>query len=489
MTIYEDMAARTGGNVYIGVTGPVRSGKSTFVKRMMEELVIPNISDEYRAERARDELPQCGSGRTIMTAEPKFVPEEAVVISPDSRTKLSVRLIDSVGYMIPGAIGATENGAPRMVTTPWFDREIPMTEAAEIGTRKVMENHCTVGIVVTTDGSISDIPRKEYLDAEQRAVRDMADTGKPFLVLLNTAIPESQEAQDLARWISEQYGCACRSADCQTMTKTEIGDLLRVLLEEFPVEEFRFYFPSWFDALEPEHPVKRTLYAAAAEGAKSVKKLSQAEQMTGALNALDEVTEGSVTQIDLGSGSLSFRIRLREGLFYEILSQRCGVPLKGDGDLLRVLSRYRGVKQRFDRLQSALEQVQSTGYGIVMPARDEVELQIPEMIRKGGTCGIRLRASAPSIHMLRADVYAEVSPMVGDEKQTGELVKSLVDAYEGDEDRLWESNIFGKTLYDLVNESLSDKLSALPETSRIKVKNALTRIVNEGAKGLICIVL
>ena len=489
MKLYEDMAKRTGGNVYIGVSGPVRVGKSTFVKRMMEESVLPNISDEYRRERARDELPQCGSGRTIMTAEPKFVPEEAVEISPDGKTRLSIRLIDSVGYMIPGVFGAEENGEPRMVTTPWFDREIPMTEAAELGTKKVMENHCTVGLVITTDGSISEIPREDYLNAERRAVTDMASTGKPFLIVLNCTEPNAEEARSLAASLAELYGAACVPVNCQSMTRSEIGNLLGVLLSEFPAEEFRFFLPSWFDALELSHPIKKLIYAAISDTAKSVRKLSQAKDFLAAMEALEEVSEASITQIGLGDGSVNFRVRLREGLFYEILSQRCGVQLRGDGDLLQTLSSYRSVKKEYDRLHAALEQVRSTGYGIVSPSREEVELQIPEMIRKAGACGIRLKASAPSIHMLRADISAEINPMVGDEKQTGDLVRSLVDAYEGDEERLWESNIFGKTLYDLVNESLTAKLTALPETSRIKVKNALTRIVNEGANGLICIVL
>lgn len=489
MMLYEDMARRTGGNVYVGVTGPVRVGKSTFVKRLMEELVLPNIRDAYRAERARDELPQCGSGRTIMTAEPKFVPEEAVEISPDGKTTLSIRLIDSVGYMIPGALGATEDGAPRMVTTPWYEEEIPLQEAAELGTRKVMETHCTVGIVVTTDGSVTDIPREDYEEAEQKAIRDMAATGKPFLVLLNSADPDSEEALALTKRISAQFGCACLSVNCQTITRAGIGEILTALLSEFPANEFRFFFPSWFDALAAEHPLKKLLYSSVAETVRGVRKVSQTDLLREALEGLEEVSEAEVQKIDLGSGCVNLRVRLRNGLFHEILSECCGVPLRGDGDLLRTLTRYRLVRQEYDRLQSALDQVRNTGYGIVMPSREEVELQMPEMIRKGGACGIRLRASAPSIHMLRADISAEISPMVGDEQQTGELVKSLVDAYEGDEDRLWESNIFGKTLYDLVNESLTAKLAALPEGSRMKVKNALTRIVNEGANGLICIVL
>lgn len=489
MKLYEDIQKRTGGNIYIGVTGPVRVGKSSFVKRLMEELVVPNIQDEYRKERAMDELPQSGSGRTIMTAEPKFVPEEAVEISPDGKTKLSVRLIDSVGYMIPGAIGATEDGKPRMVTTPWFDQEIPMTEAAELGTRKVMENHCTVGIVLTSDGTVTDIPRSDYLEAERRAITDMLATGKPFLVLLNSQQPEEEQTQQLADRIREDYGVKCRTVNVLTMNKNEINQILSDLLNEFSAEELRFYLPAWFDALEITHSLKQTVYAAVSEAAAKVRKLSQIDLLSEALQKLDAVMSCEASKVDPGTGTVTYQIRLPEQLFYEILSERSGVKMLNDGDLLQTLSDYRSVRQEYDRLESALEQVRTTGYGIVMPVKSEVTLKMPELIKKGSAYGVRLRANAPSIHMMRADISAELSPMVGDEKQTGDLVSTLVSAYEGNEEQLWQSNIFGKTLYDLVNESLSAKISRLQEDSRIKVKNALTKIVNEGANGLICLVL
>ncbi|MBQ2154735.1 MAG: stage IV sporulation protein A [Oscillospiraceae bacterium] len=489
MKLYEDIQKRTGGNIYIGVTGPVRTGKSSFVKRLMEELILPNIADDYRRERAMDELPQSGSGKTIMTAEPKFVPEDAVEISPDGKTKLSVRLIDSVGYVIPGALGAMENGEPRMVTTPWFDHEIPMTDAAELGTKKVMENHCTVGIVLTTDGSVTEIPRADYEQAESRAIRDMQATGKPFLVLLNTENPDSEQASALAEQIRTQYLVRCRPVNVLRMGKTEIRQILEDLLCEFSAEEFRFRFPAWFDALELAHPLKQSVYAAVAEAAGSVHRLSEAERPAEALRALDSVSECLTSQIDLGQGSVSYRVQMPDALFYEILSERSGVTMQSDGDLLAALSRYRAIRGEYERLQAALEQVRTTGYGIVMPEREEVEMQTPELIRKGSACGVRLRAMAPSIHMMRADITAEISPMVGDERQTGELVNSLIDSYESDREAFWQSNIFGKTLYDLVSESLTAKIAKLPEESRLKVKNALAKIVNEGANGLICLVL
>ena len=489
MKLYEDIQERTGGNIYIGVTGPVRVGKSSFVKRFMEALVLPHITDPYRRERAMDELPQSGSGKTIMTAEPKFVPEEAVEISPDGKTKLSVRLIDSVGYMIPGALGAVENGSPRMVTTPWFPEEIPLTEAAELGTKKVMENHCTVGIVVTTDGTITDIGREDYEQAEQRAITDMQATGKPFVVLLNSEDPASETARALAGRLRERYGAKCLCVNVLTMSPEEINLILASLLEEFPPQEFRFYLPAWFDALEPGHPLKQQIYKTVAETASEIRKLSQTAALADALGDLEEVSSCELQSVDSGTGVVNYRIRLPEALFYGILTERSGVEMHNDGDLLAVLSRDRSIRGEYDRLQAALEQARTTGYGIVMPIKEEVELQMPELIRKGNAYGVRLRASAPSIHLMRADISAELSPIVGDEQQTGDLVKSLVDAYEGDEEQLWQSNLFGKTLYDLVNESLTAKISKLREDSRYKVKNALTRIVNEGANGLICIVL
>ena len=489
MKLYEDIRRRTGGNIYVGVTGPVRVGKSTFVKRMMEELVLPNIADEYRRERAMDELPQCGSGKTIMTAEPKFVPEEAVEISPDGKTKLSVRLIDSVGYMVPGALGATENGEPRMVTTPWFDREIPLAEAAELGTKKVMENHCTVGLVLTTDGSVTDIPRADYAQAEERAIRDMQATGKPFLVLMNAEDPDSESAQTLADQLRDRFGVRCRTVNALRMGKPEIQQILEDLLGEFSAEELRFFFPAWFDALEPKHPLRQSVYAVIAEAAAGVRKLSQAELPARMLRELESVEDCAVSRVDYGQGSVAYRVRMPDSLFYEILSERSGVTMRSSGDLLAVLSRCRAIRGEYERLQSAIDQVRTTGYGIVMPAREEVEMQTPELIRKGSACGVRLRATAPSIHMLRADISAELSPMVGDEKQTGDLVQSLIESYENNRDGFWESNIFGKTLYDLVGEGLNAKLARLPEESRQKLRGALTRIVNEGASGLICLVL
>ena len=484
--IYSEIAARTGGNIYIGVVGPVRTGKSTFVKRVMEELVIPAIEDPYRRERARDELPQSGSGRTIMTSEPKFVPEEAVEISPDGTSRLRVRMIDSVGYMVEGAVGAEEDGKPRMVTTPWYDREIPMTQAAELGTRKVMEEHCSIGLVVTTDGSIGEIPRGDYVPAERRAIQDMKATGKPFLVVVNSREPRSEAAGAVAEYLAREFGIRPYVADCQSMDREEIGKLLRAMLAAFPMTELRVFLPRWMDALEPEHPVKTALYQSLLQRAGEIGDLGQAEEVLSSLAELEQVQDYTLRSVDLGSGVVSCAIVLPEALFYEILSTRAGIQVRTDAELLRLLSELSDVKREYDKISAALASVRATGYGVVMPTAQEMKLEKPEILKRGGSYGVRLKAGAPSIHMMRVDIDTEISPMVGDERQSQQLIDYLKDE---NPDNLWQSNIFGKSVYDLIQEGLSAKLTRMPEEVRGKFRGTLTRIVNEGASGLICLIL
>lgn len=484
--IYQDIAARTGGNIYIGVVGPVRTGKSTLIKRIMEEMVIPGIEDPYRAERARDELPQSGSGRTIMTSEPKFVPEEAVEISPDGATRLRMRMIDSVGYMVEGAAGAEENGVPRMVTTPWYDHEIPMTEAAELGTKKVMDGHCSIGFVVTTDGTITDIPREDYIPAERRAIRDMKATGKPFLVIINSREPKGEAAQRTKEEISREFGLDAVIADCQAMDAEEITELLKALLYTFPMTELRVYLPRWMDALEQDHPVKTALYQALLERAGEINSLGQAEGILQKLQDLEQVQDYTLRSIDLASGAVSCAMVFPEALFYEILSNRAGIPIQNDAQLLQLLTELSQIRQEYDKLADALSSVRATGYGVVMPTADEMKLETPEIVKKGGTYGVKLKAGAPSIHMMRVDIDTEISPMVGDEKQSQELISYL----QGENpEKLWESNIFGKSVYDLIQEGLTAKLIQLPQDVRGKFRGTLARIVNEGASGLICLIL
>ncbi len=484
--IYADIAVRTGGNIYIGVVGPVRTGKSTLIKRIMEALVIPNIDDPYRRERARDELPQCGSGKTIMTSEPKFVPEEAVEISPEADTRLRIRMIDSVGYMVDGAVGADEDGQPRMVTTPWFDHEIPMTQAAELGTKKVMDEHCSIGIVVTTDGTITDIPRSDYLQAERRAIEDMRATGKPFLTIINSRDPAGPQAAQVRDYLRQELQTDAAIADCQALDAQDIRALLEELLYAFPLTELRVNMPRWMSGLEGEHPVKAAIYQGLLDSCKRITSLSQAQTVLAGLKALPCVVDVVQGVTDLATGIVSISILLPEALFYEILSDRAGIPITSDAQLLKLLTELTAVKQEYDKIADALSAAKSTGYGIVMPTPEQMRLDPPEILKKGSAYGVKLKAVAPSIHMIRVDIDAEISPMVGDEKQSRDLVDHLTGE---DPEKLWQSNIFGKSVNDLIQEGLTAKVLRTPEDVRSKFRGSLSRIVNEGATGLICLIL
>lgn len=484
--IYQDIAARTDGNIYIGVVGPVRTGKSTLIKRIMETLVIPNIPDPYRRQRANDELPQSGSGKTIMTSEPKFIPEEAVEISPDGKTKMNIRMIDSVGYMVDGAMGADEDGNPRMVTTPWYEHQIPMTEAAEVGTQRVMQEHCSIGLVVTTDGSVTDIPREDYIAAEARAITDMKATGKPFLVIINSQNPESEGARQVQQYIWDNFSVESIIADCQTLDSNGISQLFQALLYTFPLNELQVHLPRWLDVLEASDPTKATLYDALLKAAQSIDTLAQSETALAPLKELEQVADMTLDRVDLGTGTVVCRIVLPENLFYQILSTRAGIPIENDGQLLALLTELADLKKEYEKISEALSSVNATGYGIVMPAAEEMQLQTPEVIKKNGAFGVRLKAGAPSIHMIRVDIDTEINPMVGDEKQSQELIDYLMGE---DPDKLWQSNIFGKSVYNLIQEGLTAKILRTPEDVRAKFRGTLTRVVNEGASGLICLIL
>ncbi len=485
-TIYADIAARTGGNIYVGVVGPVRTGKSTLIKRIMEELVIPGIDDPYRRERARDELPQSGSGKTIMTSEPKFVPEEAVEISPDGTVRLRVRMIDSVGYMVSGAVGAQEDGVPRMVTTPWYDHEIPMTQAAELGTKKVMEAHCSIGLVVTTDGTVTDIPRSDYIEAEGRAIRDMQATGKPFLVIINSRTPGDPQAHALKDSLHQQYGVSPVIADCQALDADGIRRLLSELLYAFPMQQLNIYMPRWLEALEPDHPVRAQLYDALLQHAADIHTLAQAADALAPIRELEQVQAFSIRNIDLATGTVLCDLALPEKLFYEILSAKAGHDIQTDSQLIALLGELSAAKREYDKISDALNCANSTGYGVVMPSADRMKLEPPELVRKNGSFGVKLKAGAPSIHMIRVDIDTEIQPMVGGEQQSQDLISYLSGE---DPDRLWESNIFGKSVYDLIQEGLTAKVVRMPEDVRSKFRGSLCRIVNEGATGLICLIL
>lgn len=488
-SIYQDMAQRTGGSVYIGVVGPVRTGKSTFVKRFMETLVLPHIDNAYRRDRAQDELPQSGSGRTIMTAEPKFVPEEAVQIRLEEGAAFSVRLVDCVGYMVDSAVGQFEDLAPRMVMTPWFDHEIPMTEAAEIGTRKVITDHATVGVVVTTDGTVTDIPREDYREAEERVIRELQEIGKPFLVLMNSAQPESARAAAAAEEIREKYGVGCRCVNCLALTEEDINGIIRELLYQFPLQELDVFLPPWVDALPGEHPIRSGLYQEISQAASQLTRISDLQPCMALLAQGENVESASSSDIDLGSGVAQVEIRLPRRMFFETLSQQSGLQVGDDGDLMQLIGELAEAKREYDKVAPALKAARETGYGIVMPGVEELNLEDPEIVRQGGRYSLKMKASAPSIHMIRADIETTVSPIVGDEKQSEDMVNYLLQQFEGDTNKLWQSNIFGRSFNEIVGDDLQSKLKRMPEPAQKKMREALERIINEGGGGLICIIL
>lgn len=487
--IYEDIALRTGGDIYVGVVGPVRTGKSSFIKRFMETLVIPNIDNVYAKERARDELPQSGSGKTIMTAEPKFVPEDAVSIRVADGVAMSVRLIDCVGYMVNGAVGMLEDGEMRMVTTPWFDHEIDIRMAAEEGTKRVIMEHSTVGLVVTTDGSICGIPRADYIEAEQRVIMELKSIGKPFVILLNCVEPNSTESKMLASDLEAKYGVTCIRVNCLTMSDNDIEDIIRELLNEFPIEDFSVCFPQWLEAMPMENEIKAELFAEILQAASDIDKLKDAYLIKERLESLGLCSDVRISDVYLGKGSFTIRAELPRELYYRTLSNECGIQIDNDGDLISTLINLAMVKSEYDKVSEALNDVREKGYGVVMPSADDMVLKEPVIVRQGGKYCVVLRASAPAIHMIRTNVVNEVKPAVGGEHASEEILGLLLENFEGDTSKIWESNIFGKSLYDIAEEGLTAKLKRMPDSTANKIRNALQKIVNEGKSGLICIIV
>lgn len=488
-SIYEDIARRTDGDIYLGVVGPVRTGKSTFIKRFMETLVIPNIENVYRKERARDELPQSGSGRTIMTAEPKFVPEEAVDISLDTEATASVRLIDCVGYTVPGAEGLYEDGAERMVSTPWYDHEIPMTQAAEEGTRRVIAEHSTIGLVVTTDGSFGDIPRESFVAAEERAVTELREIGKPFAVVLNSAAPAGAEAQTLAESLAEQYGVPCMAVNCQELSAEDINAVMRTVLYEFPLSELSVWLPAWAEALPDDSELKRRLCGMLITAGQEMRTLRDAFTGVEALGESELVSDARILSAQPGEGSLSAVVELERGLYYRTISEQSGFEIRDDGDLMELLRSLRTVKTEYDHVHEALEQARQTGYGVIMPGPDDMVLEEPKIVSRGGRYSVKLKASAPAVHLFRTQVETEVSPAVGGEKSSEEIVNFLLQGFDGDINRIWESNIFGKSLYDIAEEGLTAKLLRIPPNIQNRLRVTVQRLVNDGGFSLICIIL
>jgi len=487
--IYHDIAARTNSDIYIGVVGPVRTGKSTFIKRFMETLVIPNIDNKFRRERAYDELPQSASGRTIMTTEPKFIPEEAVNISLDDNASLNVRMIDCVGYIVDGALGHDEDGTERMVHTPWFPDAVGFSTAADIGTKKVITEHSTIGLLVTTDGTIGDIPRSSYEDAERRVVSELKAINKPFIVLLNSAQPNTAEAQSLSKELENEYNVPVICVNCMELREDDIKSIIRRILFEFPIKELSFRLPDWLSALPDSHWLWQSIYDSIRDAMNSASKVSAAKSVISEICKNERIIGGDINNIDLGRGCVDVSLSFDRMLYYNILSDETGLDIDSDAALISIIKELSLAKKEYDKISYAINEVKNTGYGIVHPTVDEMTLEEPSIVKQGGRYGVRLRASAPSIHMIRAQIETEVSPIVGSEKQSEDLVNYLLSEFEVDPTKIWESNIFGKSLHDLVNEGLNNKLSRMPSPARLKLQETLERVINEGSNGLICIIL
>lgn len=485
--IYQDISTRTGGDIYVGVVGPVRSGKSTFIKRFMETIILPSIDNAAVRARARDEQPQSAAGRTIMTTEPKFIPESAVQIDLEGGGSFRARLIDCVGYMVEGAMGHEENDHPRMVKSPWFEEEIPFDLAAEIGTQKVIAEHSTIGIVVTTDGTVSDIPRENYMAAEQRVIAELEAIGKPYVILLNSVRPQSPQVQQLAAQMEQAYGRTVLPVSCIDLTAEQIEEILRRVLYEFPVRQLDLAMPRWITQLAEDHWLKRSVYQAALAYAEGVDRMRDISEQ--AVLDCPAVRSTQITAMDLAAGTVKVAVGLQPDVFYTVLGEQTGLDVSDEASLMPCVIELARARREYEKIRSALEQVEATGYGIVMPSIEELHLEEPELVRQGGKYGVKLKACAPSIHMMKATIHTEINPIVGSERQSEELVHSLLADFEEDPIKIWESNIFGKSLHELINEGLQGKLLHMPQEARVRLQETLERVINEGCSGLICIIL
>ncbi len=488
-SVYKDISRRTNGDVYIGVVGPVRTGKSTFIKRFMDTIVLPNIKDEGVYRRTIDELPQSSGGRTIMTTEPKFIPEESVSITLADKANLNVRMVDCVGYIVDSALGYIEDETPRMVKTPWFNEEIPFEQAAEIGTQKVITDHSTIGLVITTDGSITDLPREEYAAAEQRVIDELKSINKPFIVLLNSISPQSDSTVSLANDLSSKYQVPVVPVSCMELDEIEIKRILAQLLFEFPIREIDVNIPKWVVSLPTEHPIKSGIFSAIKESASKIEKIRQIQETLNEIADCDYIEHSRLTDLNLGKGEAAISVAIPTSLFYQVLSERTGLDISDECSLLDCISDLSQKQREFDKIAAAYKQVQDTGYGIVMPTMEELTLEEPQILKQSGKYGIRLSASAPSIHMMKINTKTEVTPIVGSEQQSQELVSYMLKEFEEDPIKIWESNIFGKSVHELVNEGLHNKLYRMPSDARAKIAETIEKIINNGCNGLICIIL
>lgn len=488
--IYRDIKLRTGGDIYFGVVGPVRTGKSTFIKRFMELTVLDRIENEYARERVIDELPQSGSGKTVMTTQPKFVPNEAVSINiGEDGAELRVRMVDCVGYMIEGALGSVEDESPRMVRTPWYDYDIPFDEAAEIGTRKVITEHSTVGIVILTDGSITGIERRSYEKAEERVIAELRGTDKPFVVLLNSTDPSGDEAQKIAFSLSEKYGMPVRAIDVMAMSKQDAEALIEGILLEFPLKDVCIELPKWIKTLGSDHPLMNGLIERARSVMGELKRMRDTVLIPKAFSEIEDFHQIEQLNISLGTGGASYRLTPNEDVFYRILSEECSYEIADEAQLIASLKDFVRAKKEYDRIAGALEAAEETGYGLVPPEMDAMRLDDPEIVQQGSRFGVRLRAHSSGLHIIRVDVESEVNPLVGTAEQSEELVQYLMDKFERSPEELWSTNIFGKSLYDMVKDGMAGKVGRLPTDVQMKLRDAITRMVNEGCRGLVCIML
>ncbi len=486
--IYEDIKSRTNGDIYIGVVGPVRVGKSTFISQFMQRLVVPNITEKNAKERTLDELPQSADGKTIMTTQPHFVPNEAVKIKV-ANAEMRVRLIDCVGYLVSGVMGHTEDDKPRLVKTPWSNKEMPFEEAAEFGTTKVIEDHSTIGIMVTTDGSVADLPRSSYVEAEERVVKKLKDAGKPFVIALNCKNPHSQDNKKLAQSLSVKYDAPVIPINALELKDEDVDKIFENVLMEFPVKSIQVKMPDWLRALDFNDDIISEITNEMRKVGQGMLKLSDANKNQIAFSestAFDPIT---LSVIDAGNGIIKFNVIPKDGLFYKVLSKECGYELADDFALVKYIKELAVAKLEYDKLKTALEEVKQTGYGIVEPRREDLELGEPEVIKQGGRYGVKIKASAPSLHIMRVDVETEVTPLVGSEDQSEDFVKSLQEQFETKPESIWDTNILGKSLYSLVGDNINSKIITMPVEAQRKMRKTLGRIVNEGKGGVLCILL
>ncbi|MDI9476197.1 MAG: stage IV sporulation protein A [Natronincolaceae bacterium] len=486
--VYRDIAKRTQGDIYIGVVGPVRTGKSTFIKQVMELLVLPNIENTYKKERAKDELPQSGTGKTIATTEPKFVPNEAVELVLRENAIFKLRMIDCVGYLVKGAIGHEEDGKPRMVNTPWFENQIPFEEAAEIGTRKVIQEHSTIGLVITTDGSITEIPRENYVEAEERVINELKEIDKPFIVVLNTKNPDDPATYELKIQLEEKYDVPVIIKNCAKLNMNDIHEILESVLFEFPITEININLPGWLESIESDHWLKASILDAIRLAVAEIRRLRDIQVLVNNLGVVENIKKASLDEIRMGEGSALIDLMTPEDLFYKVVQEKTGYEIEGDYQLIGLIMELAKAKKAYDRIEKALDDVRTIGYGLVPPSLDELTLEEPEMFRHGNRFGVKLRANAPSLHFIKADIETEVSPVVGTEKQSEELIKYLLEEFEQSPEKIWETDMFGKSLHDLVKEQLQNKLQMMPDDTRVKLQKTIQKIVNEGS-GLIAIIL